>query len=327
MDTNQRLIIDPMKSLKGIASFVAVATSGSFSAAAKLQGVSAVATSKNVATLERQMGVRLLQRTTRKLSLTSEGQMFYQQCESPLRELMAAQSAAQLSSKALSGTVRVTCVSPIAMGFLMPLLPEFNARHPKVHIELHLDDSVSDIIAQGFDVGIRVGQLRDSTLIARPISGMPFVLCASPAYLKLRGTPKRPCDLTLHNCIRLRRRGRLEPLPWLVQGVDAVFDKTLKGNFSVNDFQALLLAAAQGQGLAYVPLPLAMPLLRSGELKPVMAEQIDSKLTVYLHYPNRKNLPARTRAFVEFTLKRLGLEPDLQTSAQELLAPFISRPL
>ena len=159
-----------MKSFKGIASFVAVATSGSFAAAAKLQGVSAVAVSKNVATLERQLGVRLLQRTTRKLKLTPEGQTFYRQCLGPMRELEAAQAVVEQSGKALSGLVRVTSVTPFGMGYIMPLIPQFHAINPKVHIELHLDDAINDMVAQGYDVGIRVGQLRDSSLVAPSVT-------------------------------------------------------------------------------------------------------------------------------------------------------------
>jgi DNA-binding transcriptional LysR family regulator len=316
-----------MKSLKGIASFVAVATTGSFSAAAKLQGVSAVATSKNVATLERQLGVRLFQRTTRKLSLTDEGVSFFRQCEGPLRELQAAQVAAEQSSKSLSGMVRVTSVSPIATGYLLPLIPAFHAINPKVRIELHLDDGVSDMIEQGFDVGIRVGQLRDSTLVARPIANMPFVVCGSTAYLKLRGVPQTLAELSNHNCVRLRRPGRQEPFPWFLLGMDSALDKSLQGNFSVTDFHAVMSAAAQGQGLACVPLPMAMPLFRTGQLKPVLTEHIDPQFIVYVHYPNRKNLPERTRTFVDFVLKRLSDELDLQTNHQELVAPFVSTPI
>jgi DNA-binding transcriptional LysR family regulator len=192
-----------MKSLKGIGSFVAVASAGSFAAAAKLQGVSAVAVSKNVATLERQLGVRLFQRTTRKLSLTLEGRTFYSQCLGPLRELEAAQAVVQQSGKALSGLVRVTSAAPFASGFILPLLPAFHAVNPKVQIQLHLDDSVSDMVAQGYDVGIRVGRLKDSSLVARPIAPLPFVVCGSPGYLKSRAYPQTLADLSEHNCLRL----------------------------------------------------------------------------------------------------------------------------
>jgi LysR family transcriptional regulator, transcriptional activator for dmlA len=312
-----------MKSLKGIGSFVAVASSGSFAAAAKLQGVSAVAVSKNVATLERQLGVRLFQRTTRKLSLTPEGQTFYRQCLGPLRELEAAQAVVEQSGKALSGLVRVTCAAPFAMGFILPLVPQFHAVNPKVQIELHLDDAVNDMVAQGYDVGIRVGQLKDSSLVARRIAPLPFVVCASSEYLKLRGAPQSISDLTGHNCIRLSRAGSRDPMPWFLKGVDAAVDSQITGNLMLNDFAALMAAAAQGQGLVCVPLQMAMPLFRSGHLRPALADCIDPRFEVYLYYPNRKNLPARTRSFVDFVLAQLEHNDDLHTAHEVLVAPFV----
>jgi DNA-binding transcriptional LysR family regulator len=311
-----------MKSLKGIASFVAVASSGSFAAAAKLQGVSAVAVSKNVATLERQLGVRLVQRTTRRLNVTPEGQAFYRQCLGPLRELEAAQAVVEQSGKALSGVVRMTCAVPFGTGLLLPLIPLFHLAHPKVHIDLHLDDSVSDMVADGYDLGIRVGQLKDSSVVARPIAPLPFVACASVDYLRQRGSPTTLADLAQHNCLRLSRPANSEPIPWLLRGADASANRLISGNLRVNDFAALVQAAVQGQGLVCVPLPLVMPLFRSGQLRPVLTDLIESRIEVYLYYPNRKNLPARTRSFVDFVLERLRQEDDLHTPPGVLVAPF-----
>jgi DNA-binding transcriptional LysR family regulator len=311
-----------MKSLKGIASFVSVASSGSFAAAAKLQGVSAVAVGKNVATLERQLGVRLIHRTTRALSLTAEGAAFLQQCAGPLRELEAAQVNVQQGSRALSGLVRVTCVSPIAVGYVLPLLAPFHARYPKVQVELHLDDALADMIAQGYDVGIRVGELREANLIARPVAPLPFVACASPAYLADRGAPATLEALAAHHCIRLRRSGRHAPFPWLLRGMTPALQSAVKGNLMVNDIAALVAAAELGLGIACLPLALAIRSFRSGRLRPLLTAHIDAQLTLFLHFPNRKNLPARTRAFVDFMLERLRAEADLQMPPRELLAPF-----
>lgn len=313
-----------MKSLKGIESFVEVAATGSFTAAAKQLGVSAVAISKNVATLERQLAVRLFQRTTRKLNLTAEGQSYYEQCLGPLRELETAQALVQQSGKALSGLVRVTSVSAFGAGFMLPMLPRFQALHPKVQISLHLDDKVNDLIANSYDIGIRVGQLRDSSLVARPISTLPFVVCASPSYLTKHGSPKQLEDLADHNCLRLSRPGSSEPMPWFLKGCDAKLDRQITGNLLVNDFSSLLAAAKQSQGLVCVPLPLAMPLFRSNQLHPVLTTFIESKIQVYLYYPNRQNLPARTRSLIDFILEQLKLERDLQTPVQQLIAPFIN---
>jgi DNA-binding transcriptional LysR family regulator len=315
--------VESLKSLKGISSFVAVATAGSFTAAAKQQGVSAVAVGKNVSTLERQLGVRLFQRTTRKVSLTAEGRAFYAQCLGPLRALESAQAGVQTSAKALSGLVRVTSAAPFGMHYILPLIPAFHAAHPAVHIELHLDDRVNDMVAEGYDVGIRIGPLRDCSLVARPIASLPFVVCASPAYLMKCGTPHTLDDLQHHNCLRVRSIGRSTPMPWLLRDAPAHFDETLRGNFLVNDFTALVTAAVQGQGVIYTPLPLVMPLFRSGQLKPLLTKLIQPRLTVYLYYLNRKNLPARTRCFVDFVLDALGKAPDLQMPPAVLVAPFL----
>ncbi len=312
-----------MKSLKGIESFIEVASAGSFSAAAKKLGVSAVAVSKNVATLERQLGVRLFQRTTRKLNLTAEGQNYYEQCLGPLRELEAAQAVVQNSSNALSGLVRITSVTPFGTGFILPILPKFQALHPKVQISLHLDDTVNDLIANSYDIGIRVGQLRDSSLVARAISPLPFVVCASMHYLAQHGVPRQLEDLKQHNCLRLSRAGSQEPMPWFLKGCDTKLDRQIIGNLLINDFSSLLAAAVQGQGLVCVPLPLAMPMLRSGQLHPVLTDLIESKIQVYLYYPNRQNLPARTRSLIDFILAQLKQEQDLQTPAHQLIAPFL----
>lgn len=311
-----------MKSLKGIESFVVVARSGSFTAAGKQLGVSAVAVSKNVATLERQLGVRLFQRTTRQLALTEEGQAFFRQCEAPLAELQAASSSVQRAGASASGLVRVTCVSPIAMGYLIPLLPAFHRANPRVSVVLSLDDSVVDMVAKGVDVGIRVGPLRDSTNVARPIANLPFVICGSGKYLRQWGVPKTPDELARHNCVKLARAGQVD-FPWLIDGLSPAADKALKGNLVVNDFYALMLAAKSGQGLICAPLPLVMPLFRSGQLHPVLTERIQARLALYLYYLNRKNLPLRTRVFVDFVLHALSQEPDLQLPHQELLAPFV----
>jgi DNA-binding transcriptional LysR family regulator len=313
-----------MKSLKGIESFIEVASTGSFSAAAKQLGVSAVAVSKNVATLERQLSVRLFQRTTRKLKLTPEGQTFYEQCLGPLRELAAAQAVVQQNGKALAGLVRVTSATPFGTGFVLPILPKFQTKHPKVQISLHLDDTVNDLVANSYDIGIRVGQLKDSSLVARSISPLPFIVCGSKSYLSKHGTPVNLSDLAQHNCLRLTRPGSHDPMPWFLKGNSSKTDEQIRGNLLINDFSALLTVAVQGQGLTCVPLPLAMPLLRSGQLVPVLTDLIDTKIEVYLYYPNRKNLPTRTRCLIDFILEQLKQERDLQTPVQQLIAPFIN---
>jgi DNA-binding transcriptional LysR family regulator len=312
-----------MNSLRGISSFVDVANTGSFTAASKLQGVSSVAIGKSLATLERQMGVRLIQRTTRRLSLTPEGELFLKEVLGPLRDLESAKTNVQTSSRSLSGLVRITAVPPIARRYLLPSLAKFQILHPKVQIEMHFDDTVADMVNQGYDLGIRVGKLPDSNLVARPIAQLPFVICASPSYLAQHGKPSSLTDLYENNCIRLRRAGQKSPMPWFISGAPEAFEQRVTGNLFLNDFGAILTVAELGQGICCLPLPLALESFRSGQLRPLLLDSVNSKLTVYLHFPNRKNLPARTRALIDFLIDSLKKEPELQLNADQLLAPFV----
>ena len=145
--------------MRGVVSFVTTVSAGSFAAAARELGISPVAVSKNVGRLERELGIRLLQRSTRKLGVTEEGRLFYERCAGPLRDLESARSAARERASAVTGTVRVTGVTPFTMTYVLPLIPAFTRTYPNVEVELHLDDNVSDMIAQGYDVGIRVGRI------------------------------------------------------------------------------------------------------------------------------------------------------------------------
>ncbi|MFZ4757813.1 MAG: LysR family transcriptional regulator [Burkholderiaceae bacterium] len=312
-----------MKTLRGIASFVAVARTGSFTAAARSEGISAVAVGKNVSTLERHLGVRLVQRSTRRIALTPEGAAFHLRCAGPLRELEAAQSQAQESAQVLSGLLKVTCVSPIATGFLLPLLRDFRALHPGVRVTLNLDDAVNDLIEQGYDVAVRVGPLPDSSLVVRPIAALPFVLCASPGYLASHGAPATLDALAEHDCVRIHRPGRQAPFPWFVAGLDRAVAQRLVGGVAVSDLEGSLAAAEHGLGIACLPLVLALEAIRAGRLHVLLPAHVDASLSLCLHYPSRRNLPARTRAFVDFVFERLRGQRDLTTPHALLLAPFV----
>ena len=198
------------ESIRGVISFVRTVAAGSFAGAAKQLGVTPVAVSKNVQRLERQLGVRLLQRSTRKLSLTEEGRLFYERCSGPLHELEVAQSAVKEMGRSPAGTLRVTSVSPFGRTYVVPLLPAFSRLYPSIEVELHLEDAVSDMIAERYDVGIRAGRMRDGTMVAREIAPLHFVVCGAPEYLAEHGVPTKPSDLARHNCMRLRGRGSPE---------------------------------------------------------------------------------------------------------------------
>jgi LysR family transcriptional regulator, transcriptional activator for dmlA len=312
-----------VESIRGVIGFVRTVAAGSFAAAAKELGVSPVAVSKNVQRLERRLGVRLLQRSTRKLSLTEEGRLFYQRCAEPLRELETAQSVVKDKGRAPAGKLRVTAISPFARTYVLPLLPAFSRLYPEIEVELHVDDAVSDMIAEGYDVGIRAGQMKDGSLVAREIAPRHFVVCGAPSYLAQHGMPLAPEDPARHNCLRLRRSAPAGALAWRLGPERAPASPPVSGNFLANDATTLATAAVHGQGLAFVPLPLVLPLFRSGALIPVHMDWISQPAQLFMHYPNRRHLPARVRCFVKFMLGRFRENPDLTSDPRALVAPFL----
>ena len=316
-----------MKGIRGVVGFVRTVEAGSFAGAAKKLGVSPVAVGKNVQRLERQLGVRLLQRSTRKLSLTEEGRLYYERCTGPLRELENAQSAIAEKGRSPSGTLRVTSLSPFGRTYVLPLIPAFSRRYPAIELELHLDDAVSDMIAGGYDVGIRAGEARDGSMVMREVAPLYFVVCGAPLYLAERGIPSTIADLARHNCLRLRGRGAANRSSnWSLGPRKLAASPAVTGNFLTHDITTLAAAAVHGQGLAFAPLPLVLPLFRSGALRPVLPECVSQLARIYIHYLSRRQLPARVKAFVSFMLEHLRSNPDLTSDPQTLLAPFFRTP-
>lgn len=317
-----------MKSIRGVVGFVRTVEAGSFAGAAKKLGITPVAVSKSVQRLERQLGVRLLQRSTRKLSVTQEGRAYYERCTGPLRELENAQTAATERGRSPTGALKVTCLSPFGRTYVVPLIPAFSRIHPGIELELHLDDAVSDMIAGGFDVGIRAGEARDGTMVMREVAPLHFVVCGAPSYLAERGVPSTVAGLAKHNCLRLRGRGPAsQATHWRLGPKGLAYAPPTSGNFLANDITTLVVAAVHGQGLVFAPLPLVLPLFRTGALRPVLPEHVSQPARIFIHYLSRKHLPARVKAFVTFMLEHLRSNPDLTSDPQELLAPFVSLPM
>jgi DNA-binding transcriptional LysR family regulator len=311
-----------VESIRGMIGFVRTVAAGSFAGAAKELGVSPVAVSKNVQRLERRLGVRLLQRSTRKLSLTQEGRLFYERCTGPLRELESAQAAVKDKGRSAAGRLRVTSISPFGVTYVLPLLPEFSRRYPQVEVELHLDDAVSDMIADAYDVGIRAGEMTDGTMIVREIAPLHFIVCGAPSYLGKHGIPRKPADLVRHNCLRLQGRTTLARSGnWLLGPNRASLP--VSGNFLTNGITTLVAAAVHGHGLVFAPLPLVLPLFRSAALVPLLPDCISKPAHLFIRYPNRQHLPMRVRSFVNFMLERFRNNPDLVSDPQVLVAPYL----
>lgn len=313
-----------MESLRGMVSFVQTAREGSFAAAAKALGISAVAVSRNVGRLEKQLGVRLFARTTRKLSLTSEGAALLARCEGPLEQLETAFQASRDAMDTPSGRVRITAVSPFGRAYLMPMLGEFHERYPQVELDVELSEQVTNLVAERFDVGIRVGQLRDASFVARPLGPLKMVLCASPAFLKIHGVPGSTSELSGYPGLALTLPGSGTAYPWWLQSPDGVVEMPVSGPLRCNDFLALAEACCAGLGVAQLPLVVALPALRAGRLHVVLPGSAPAGLQLFMHYPDRQ-LPARVRVFVEFLVRRMRIHPDLDVDSVQFAA-VASRP-
>ncbi|MBL5978749.1 LysR family transcriptional regulator [Comamonas sp. NyZ500] len=288
-----------MDSFSGLESFVRAADLLSFAEAGRALGISASAVGKNVARLEQQLGLRLFHRTTRQVRLTQEGSLFHERCRRILDELHDARAAMQAAAEAPRGRLRVS-LPTIGYRFLLPVLPEFQARYPEVELDLDFNDHLVDVVEAGLDVVIRSGELADSRLVARRLGPFRFILAASPTYLSERGVPLTPADLAGHSSLRYRflNSGKLEE--WMLPGLPAMPIALV-----CNNMEAMLGAAVSGLGLAYMPDFLARDALARGELQQVLAEQLTHSGQFSALWPSSRQLSPKVRAFVDFASERL----------------------
>jgi len=297
-----------MQSLTDIAIFVKVVELSSFTAAAEALEMSQPVVSKAITRLEEKLGARLLNRTTRRLSLTEAGSELYRRSAQALGEIENAELEVARFQTEPRGTLRVSAPMSFSILQLGAKLQSFLERYPGVTMELNLDDRQVDLIEEGFDVAIRIANLRDSSLVARKIVPCRQVLCASPAYLKKRGTPERPEDLLQHNCVLYSflthaREWRLTD----EQGETHVVP--LKGSLQTNNGLVNRAAALSGAGIIMLPTFYIGDQLRSGELVPVLCKFRPADIAVYAVYPERRNLTPKVRAFIDFLAETFGPEP------------------
>lgn len=296
-----------MENLTDIAVFVQVVKANSFTAAARDLDISRSVTSKYVSRLEQRLGIRLLNRTTRRLRLTEAGVRFYEQSRSALGQLEDAEGEIQAMQSAPKGKLRISAPSSFGVIHLAPLIPELQENYPDLSIELSLDDKLVDIVETGTDVAIRIADLPDSTLIAKRIANCRYVVCASPNYLEEHGGPNTPDDLAEHNCLLFKFWG--SPAQWqFLDKNDQFVDVTVRGNAVSNNSLAMREMLLQGGGITMAPTFLVGEDIEKGHLKAVLSDHRFKPLSIYAVYPHRQFLAAKVRAFLEFLSERINPE-------------------
>ena len=301
---------------------VRVVQAGSFRAAAQALGMPKTTVSRKVSELEAQLGVRLLQRTTRRLSLTEAGLAFAEEAEVAIARLEAAQDAVAELQREPRGRLRVTTAVTIGELFLAPVLAEFLQAFPAVDVLLQLTDRPVDLVAERFDVAIRAGELSESSLIARRIGSSTFRVVASPDYLSRHGTPQRPADLSSHACLRFTRAGMEVRPSWPFGAGARRTEVPVGGRLVSDDFVVLRTAAEQGLGIARLPGLLVHDAIQAGRLVALLDDHAPPPNPLHLLHPGGGRLPARTRAFIDFVQPRLAqaLAPGSALASAEAAA-------
>lgn len=290
--------------------FAAVVDAKSFVNAGEALGMSKQAVSRHVAELESRLGLRLLRRTTRKLSLTDEGQAFYARCAELVGDIDDAE--AQITSRTGEGSGLLRVNVPLSFGllYLAPLWPQFMARHPKITLDVTLVDRVVDLVEEGFDVAVRIARLPSSSLVSRKLTSTRVVLCASPAYLSRRGTPEHPSQLSAHDVMSYSLLSTGES--WEFAGPHGPVSVKVAPRMRTNSGDTCTAAALQHQGIVLQPSFMLGPHLTAGTLVEVLPEYRAVELDVYAVYPSRKFLAPRVRLLIDFLVEAFRVKkwPD-----------------
>ena len=296
-----------MDRMTSMATFVKVVESGGFSAAARALSMSASMVTAHVQSLEERLGVRLLNRSTRKVSLTEVGQAYFERCLQILAEVDDADNVAQALQSTPRGTLRLNTAIVIPP-LLAPVIAEFTALYPDVSVNMTMTDRMIDLVEEGVDLAVRNMPVPDSSLIARRVATYRFVVCGAPDYFAARGIPKQPADLAHHNCLIFSRSAWGNE--WRFAGPDGEQSLPVAGNMQANSDNALRLAAVHGQGLAMAPGFLFADEIKSGRLVPVLTEFLQTEHAVNAIYPHRHHVSAKVRSFIDLLAKRFREDPD-----------------
>lgn len=296
-----------MDQLGAMRVFIRVVQTGSFSSAAREQNTSQATISKKVAALEAKLGIKLLTRSSRELSLTEAGNEYFDRSMAIIAELDEAEASVRSQVASPKGIIRLT--APVVFGRLVlaPILPEFLSLYPEIKVDLALSDKHVDLIGEGVDVAIRARQLEDSSLIARHLFDNPMFLVASPQYLEMQGEPTEPEALKRHNCLVYSLLKSVNI--WHFRYKEKDISVPVNGNFQCDNGDAILEMVLKGAGLAQLPTWMVEEHLSAGRLKLVMPEYVAPPLPFNAIFPQSRYVPLKVRAFVDFLKQKLLQNP------------------
>lgn len=294
-----------MDRLGGMNAFVTVVETGSFVRAAARLGTSTSTLSRQIAELEQHLGARLLNRTTRRLSLTEGGQAYYERAVQLLADLDETEALAGAASAAPRGTLRLTCSHALGVQRIAPAIAGFAVRYPEVRFEVSVSDRIVDLVEEGFDLAIRIGQVGSDQLVARRLGAMRLLVCASPGYLAAHGTPTAPADLAGHSVITYM----YSPNPRLWRLIDregGAHEVRVTGALHSNSGDLAIAAASAGLGVIFEPDFMVQPALQSGALVRLLPAFESAPGEIWAVYPSRRHLSAKVRLFVDYLAQRFA---------------------
>jgi DNA-binding transcriptional LysR family regulator len=297
-----------MDRLTSLAAFVRTVELGSQTAAAVELGLSRTMLGRHLQALEQRLGLRLINRTTRKQSLTEAGMAFFARCSAGLHELEAAERSVSSLHTEPRGTLRLNAPMSFGARHVAAAVAAYAERHPHVRVEMVLNDRLVDLVEEGYDLAIRIGRLSDSSLIARRLAPCRIVLCASPRYLERHGVPQRPADLARHNCLLYSYSA--DRNRWSFGTGTAAETVEISGNLVANNGDAVVAAALAGQGIALQPTFIVGDALRAGALVRLLPDHEVPGLDIHAVYPHPRNLSPKVRSFVDSLVERYGSRPS-----------------
>lgn len=295
-----------MDRLQQMQSFVLVCDQGSFTVAAETLGCSSASVSRAVEQLEAHLGVRLLQRTTRRLQLTEVGERVLAHCRQMLQMQDSLQDIARQGQQQLQGTIRLAVTNSLIQAGLDQILADFIQQYPAVRLEIFATDQTVDLLEAKVDLALRISPNLALGLIAKPLAHCYSVLCATPAYLAQQGCPNTPNELAMHQCLSHQHVGQRI---WRMQDAGQWQDYSIETLVSCNDTHSLLLLTRQHLGIAMLPHALVLPDLKTGHLVQVLADYPLEALTIYAVYMSRQYVPRRVRCLLEFVQQQMQMDP------------------